>query len=106
MSNGLSDVSMVVDERANALIFYATGQRYQQLLPLVKRLDILPKQVMLEVVIAEVTLTDEFKQGVEFGLVNGNYGLSNEGAFMGDGFGGLSYLLTGTYLNLYTTVVM
>lgn len=95
MNNNLSDVSMVVDERANALIFYTTGQRYQQLLPLVKRLDILPKQVMLEVVIAEVTLTDEFKQGVEFGLINGSYGLSNQGAFMGDGFGGLSYLLTG-----------
>lgn len=94
-SRGGEDVSMVVDERANALIFYTTGQRYQQLLPLVKRLDILPKQVMLEVVIAEVTLTDEFKQGVEFGLVNGNYGLATEGAFMGDGFGGLSYLLTG-----------
>jgi general secretion pathway protein D len=95
VGRGVEEVSMVVDERANALIFYTTGQRYQQILPLIKRLDILPKQVMLEVVIAEVTLTDEFKQGVEFGLANGNYGLSTEGAFMGSGFGGLSYLLTG-----------
>lgn len=95
VGRGVEEVSMVVDERANALIFYTTGQRYQQILPLIKRLDILPKQVMLEVVIAEVTLTDEFKQGVEFGLANGNYGISTEGAFMGSGFGGLSYLLTG-----------
>lgn len=89
------DVKMVVDERANTLIFHTSGEEYQQLLPLIKRLDILPKQVMLEVVIAEVTLQGEFKQGVEFALNKGNYGLSTTGAFMGDGFGGLSYLLQG-----------
>jgi general secretion pathway protein D len=89
------NVKMVVDERANTLIFHTSGEEYQQLLPLIKRLDILPKQVMLEVVIAEVTLQGEFKQGVEFALNRGNYGLSTAGAFMGDGFGGLSYLLQG-----------
>nr|MDC2854611.1 hypothetical protein [Ningiella sp. W23] len=89
------DVKMVVDERANTLIFHTSGEEYQQLLPLIKRLDILPKQVMLEVVIAEVTLQGEFKRGVEFALNKGNYGLSTTGAFMGDGFGGLSYLLQG-----------
>jgi len=87
------DLKMVVDERANAVIFYTTGQNYQQILPLIKRLDILPKQVMLEVMIAEVTLTDEFKQGVEFALSKGEYSVSTNGAFFGDGFGGLSYLL-------------
>lgn len=89
------EVKMVVDERANTLIFHTSGEEYQQLLPLIKRLDILPKQVMLEVVIAEVTLQGEFKQGVEFALKSGNYGLSTAGAFMGDGFGGLSYFLQG-----------
>ncbi|WDE00526.1 secretin N-terminal domain-containing protein [Thalassomonas actiniarum] len=89
-------MKMVVDERANSLIFYSTGEDYQQLLPLIKRLDVLPKQVMLEVMIAEVTLTDEFKQGVEFAFSRGSYGFSTAGAFMGDGFGGLSYLLKGS----------
>jgi general secretion pathway protein D len=86
---------MVVDERANLLIFHTAGEDYQQLLPLIKRLDVLPKQIILEVMIAEVTLTDEFKQGVEFAFTSGAYGLSTAGAFMGDGFGGLSYLLQG-----------
>lgn len=90
------NVKMVVDERANTLIFHTSGEEYQQLLPLIKRLDLLPKQVMLEVVIAEVTLQGEFKQGVEFALNSGNYGLSTSGAFMGTGgFGGLSYILQG-----------
>lgn len=90
-----SEIKMVVDERSNSVIFFSTGEKYQQLLPLVKRLDILPKQVMLEVVIAEVSLKDAFKQGVEFAFNNGNYGISTTGAFMGEGFGGLSYLLQG-----------
>lgn len=89
------EMKMVIDERSNSLIFYTSGGRYQQLLPLIKQLDILPKQIILEVLIAEVTLTDEFKQGVEFAFNNGNYSLSTVGAFMGDGFGGLSYALKG-----------
>ncbi len=89
------DMKMVIDQRANTLIFYTSGERYQQILPLIKRLDILPKQIMLEVMIAEVTMLDEFKLGVEFAFQNGNYGISTEGALMGEGFGGLSYLLSG-----------
>ncbi len=88
-------MKLVVDERANSLIFHTSGETYRQLLPLIKRLDIMPKQVILEVMIAEVSLTDEFKQGVEFALNKGNYSLSTKGAFMGDGLGGLSYLLQG-----------
>ncbi|XQW85907.1 secretin N-terminal domain-containing protein [Thalassotalea piscium] len=94
------NMKMVVDERANVLIFYTSGEEYQQILPLIKRLDILPKQVMLEVIIAEVTLADEFKQGVEFALKRGNYGLGTEGNIFGKGFGGLSYAVTGNGLNV------
>ncbi|WP_293748946.1 secretin N-terminal domain-containing protein [uncultured Paraglaciecola sp.] len=105
ISASSEDISLVVDERSNSLIFKTTGSHYQSLLPLIKRLDVLPKQIMLEVVIAEVSLTDEFKQGVEFALNDGNYGLSTEGAFFGEGFGGLAYALQGTIgqlaLNLF-----
>ncbi len=94
------DMKMVVDERTNSLIFFCTGQDYKQMLPLIRKLDVLPKQVMLEMMIAEVTLTDEFKQGVEFAFSKGNYGFSTQGAFMGEGFGGLSYLLQGANGNV------
>ncbi|WP_199611269.1 secretin N-terminal domain-containing protein [Flocculibacter collagenilyticus] len=101
------DVNFVVDERANTIIIESTGEKYQQLLPLITRLDVLPKQVMLEVLIAEVTLTDEFKQGVEFALSNGSYNLSTSGAFGSKSFGGLSYLVSGVNgslsLNLFET---
>lgn len=97
LSASSDDLKMVIDERSNSVIFFTTGEKYQQLLPLVKRLDILPKQIMLEVVIAEVSLTDEFKRGVEFALKSkGRYSASTSGAFMGDTgtFGGLTYALT------------
>lgn len=89
-------MKLVVDERANSLIFQTTGERYRQLLPLIKRLDVMPKQVILEVMIAEVTLTDEFKQGVEFALSSGNYNLTTSGSFGVEDFGGLGYTLTGS----------
>ena len=94
------DMKMVIDQRANALIFHTSGEGYQQILPLIKRLDILPKQIMLEVMIAEVTLLDEFKLGVEFAFQNGNYGISTAGALMGEGFGGLAYTLSGVNGNI------
>lgn len=94
------NMKMVVDERANVLVFHTSGEEYQQILPLIKRLDILPKQVMLEVIIAEVTLADEFKQGVEFAFKSGRYGISTDAAFFGDGFGGLAYSLAGGNLDL------
>ena len=89
------EMKLVVDERANSLIFYTAGTTYQQMLPLIKQLDIMPKQVVLEMMIAEVTLTDEFKQGVEFAL--SNRGAVVQGGFnLENGSDGLSYLLSGT----------
>lgn len=68
---------MVVDERSNSLIFYTSGMEYRALLPLIKRLDVLPKQIMLELVVAEVTLSDEFKFGVDVALRSGKFVASN-----------------------------
>jgi len=66
------DLTMAVDLRANALIFNITGTRYQALLPMIRRLDTPPRQVLLEATIAEVLLTDEFALGVEFALNSGD----------------------------------
>ncbi|RJE76937.1 hypothetical protein BGP78_10955 [Pseudoalteromonas sp. MSK9-3] len=88
------ELKMVVDERANSIIFHSTGQAYKKLLPLIKRLDVSPKQVVLEVLIAEVTLTDEFKQGVEFALSNKDSATST--GFYNLAFkNGLTYTLSG-----------
>jgi len=83
-------IRLVVDERANALIFYSSGQYYQELQPILKQLDIMPKQVMMEVVIAEVKLTGSFSKGVQYAIQSGaatgrseniNFNTAGKGAF-------------------------
>ena len=92
------NISLTIDERSNSLVFYTTGTEYQSLLPMIRRLDIMPKQVLLEATIAEVTLTKEFAMGVEFAIQNGSFGYGTTGAFGVAGITGLSlnYLKNGT----------
>ncbi|WP_404401736.1 hypothetical protein LG288_02555 [Idiomarina seosinensis] len=83
-------IQLTVDSRSNTLIFYSTGEQYQKLLPIVKQLDVMPKQILLEATIAEITLTEEFAQGFEFAIQNGNFGLGNLGAFGVEDIAGLA----------------
>ncbi|MEQ3528574.1 secretin N-terminal domain-containing protein [Pseudoalteromonas sp. XMcav11-Q] len=91
-------IRLVVDERANALIFYSTGRHYQELLPIINKLDIMPKQVMMEVVIAEVKLTGSFSKGVEYALRSGASSSSERFNFNSkDGFNYSIVGLPGTF---------
>lgn len=83
-------LSLVVDERSNALVLYCTGEEYQTLEPLLERLDILPKQVLLDVMIAEVTLQGEFRLGVEWALRQNGINYTTQGAFGATSFAGLA----------------
>lgn len=69
-------VSFVVDETTNTIITKANDADYKRIKELIDKLDIYPKQVLIEVVIAEVNLDDSTKLGVEwnkiFDLGNGN----------------------------------
>jgi general secretion pathway protein D len=88
-------IKMVVDERANAMVFYTSGSEYQALLPLLTQLDTLPKQVSLDIMIAEVTLKDEFKFGVEWALSRGEVNVTTQGAFGATTIGGLGLVING-----------
>jgi general secretion pathway protein D len=82
------DVRLTVDERSNSLLFYSTGEMYQSLLPIIKRLDVLPKQILLDATIAEVTMTDEFAQGFEFAFRNGRLSGGTRGSLGAGDMGG------------------
>ena len=79
-SVGNEDIKIVIDQRANFVIVHTTGREYQAILPLIKNLDVMPKQILLEATIAEVTLRDEFEYGVEFFLEDGKFSFSTRGA--------------------------
>jgi len=89
-------MKVVVDERSNALIFFTTGSEYRGLFPLLSKLDTLPKQVSLEITIAEVSLQDEFKHGFEWAVTRGELSLTTEGAFGVSTIGGLGLIINGT----------
>ena len=88
-------IRMVVDERANALIFHTTGSEYRALKPLLTQLDSLAKQVALDILIAEVTLQDEFKFGVEWALSRSEVNLTTQGAFGAASVGGIGLVING-----------
>lgn len=60
--------SFVVNEARNMLLFRGAPSEWQRLLPLIRELDVAPDQVLVEVVVAEVTLSDSFSFGVEWAL--------------------------------------
>lgn len=58
--------ALVVDPISNRLIFSGTASDYQRLRPLLEQLDRPPGEVLILVTIAEITLTDETRYGLEF----------------------------------------
>jgi general secretion pathway protein D len=62
------DISVTPYEDINALIIKASARNYLAISETLKRLDIPTKQVLIEVLIAEVTLTDSSQFGIEWML--------------------------------------
>jgi general secretion pathway protein D len=67
----LPPVRIVADEKNNALVVYARPRDYRMILDVIKRLDVVPLQVMIEATIAEVTLNDNLSYGLQFFLQHG-----------------------------------
>ncbi len=65
----VSDVTKIFpDEITNSLVILATPEDYSLILQTLKKIDQVPRQVMIEVLIAEITLSDELKFGLEWAL--------------------------------------
>ncbi len=60
------DGSMITDERTNSLLVTDTAPHVRHLLRAIAKLDIRTPEVLIEAMIMEIELTDEFKLGVEW----------------------------------------
>ncbi|MBX5268667.1 type II secretion system secretin GspD [Rhizobium sp. NLR17b] len=67
--------SIVADVENNALLISTTAREYEHVQQLLRQLDVVPTQVLLEAVIAEVTLNNELKFGLRWFFENGNFGI-------------------------------
>jgi general secretion pathway protein D len=97
-SNGINTVGMTmsVNKRAKKLMFRTSGAKYRSLLPILTELDVPLNQIVLDMVIAEVSLKDEFKHGVEWAVKRGEVSLTTQGAFGAAGIGGFGIGIAGS----------
>jgi len=66
-----SEVRVIADRDNNALLILASPNDYEIIESALLKLDVIPKQVLVEVTVAEVTLRDNLKFGVDW-FLNGN----------------------------------
>jgi general secretion pathway protein D len=59
-------VRIVADEKNNALVVYARPRDYKMIEDAIRRLDVVPLQVLIEATIAEVTLNDSLQYGLQW----------------------------------------
>ena len=67
-------IRVVAEPTTNSLVILATPEEYLHMEEVLERLDQIPRQVLMEVLVAEVTLTDDFEFGVEYALSQGGFG--------------------------------
>jgi general secretion pathway protein D len=70
VTNVSSEVRVIADKDNNALLILATPNDYEIIESALVKLDVIPKQVLVEVTVAEVTLSDDLKFGVDWFLAD------------------------------------
>ena len=80
------EINITTDEFRNSLIVEATPADYQIIKNLLKQVDVMPRQVLIEVTFAEIALDDSTAMGVEWSYAKGDANLSTSllKATMGD----------------------
>jgi general secretion pathway protein D len=74
-----SHTKVVADDANNALLIYCSDAQFERIKNVLQEIDSVPNQVLLEAVIAEVSLDDDLKFGVRWflGQNNNNAGFSD-----------------------------
>jgi general secretion pathway protein D len=67
-SQSSAEVRVTPDERNNTLLIKASGRDLRKILGILRRIDQPPLQVLINATLAEVTLNDNLKYGVQFFL--------------------------------------
>jgi len=65
------EVKITIDDVRNALIIEATAPDYRLIENLLKQIDVLPRQVLIEATIAEITVNTSTELGMEWALGKG-----------------------------------
>lgn len=102
------EVRIVADEISNSLVVLATKQDYEEVRKVLRDLDVVPRQVVIEVLIAEISLNKGLDMGLQSIIANGGAvgpvptpggGGSTPTPATGDGTGGVFNALGGALQN-------
>lgn len=89
---------IVANEENNSLLILATDIEYRLLRDALGKLDILPRQVLIEAILAEVTLSDDLRFGVQWffdsASSQGTFSTNSSGS-VSPQFPGFSYIYSG-----------
>jgi general secretion pathway protein D len=67
-----SEVRVIADKDTNSLLILATTSDYDVIESALRKLDVVPRQVLVEVLLAEVTLSDDFQFGIDWFIFTRN----------------------------------
>lgn len=97
-------VTIVADEDSNSLLVRTTAKDYKQLLQTIRTLDVVPLQVLINVVIAQVALTDSQSFGIDWAYLGSsgtvlqtNFGQASRVDDNGDPLGLIINRITGDW---------
>ena len=80
----VENVRIIADIDNNSVVIVATPQEYEVILPVIKQLDVLPLQVLIDATIVSVNLVNDLKYGISWYLSQGNDALAGTSTPPGD----------------------
>jgi general secretion pathway protein D len=87
-----SDIKIIADTDNNAILVLSSHEDYRSIEAAIRRLDVAPRQVLIEATIAEVSLADTLDYGVRWFLEQNEYELGFNAPVPGSALGeGLTY---------------
>ncbi len=66
-------VKFIADEVTNSIIVTTYPRLWQEIEATIKQLDKMPRQVLIEVLVAEITLTDDTRLGIDWAVRQGRF---------------------------------
>ena len=70
-------VRFIADETTNAVIVTTYQRSWEELQETIKQLDRMPRQVLIEVLVTEVTLTNDLRLGLDWAIRSGKFQISS-----------------------------
>lgn len=101
----VEEARIIADKGNNALIIVATPSEYETILPVIKQLDIMPLQVLIDATIVSVDLNDDLKYGISWYLHQHNSAISSNttGAALGNISAAATAFATGGLSTMYNS---